>query len=85
VFEISFDSWNKYFLSVHDTSLIDNNPDFLVTVKGAPERIISFCSEILVDSQIKYSVVDSRVEEMNRHWQRRIDECCKQLGNKGII
>jgi sodium/potassium-transporting ATPase subunit alpha len=70
-FEAPFNSFTKYQLSVHKTQIYDNNKDFLVVMKGAPEIIMNYCSEILIKREII---------PLTKAWQRKIDECCKILG-----
>lgn len=70
-FEIPFNSFIKYQLSVHKTEAYDNNKDWLVAMKGAPEALVSYCSEILING---------KTYPLTKVWQRKIDECCKILG-----
>ena len=70
-FEAPFKSTTKYQISVHKTVMHDNNKEFLVVMKGAPEIVMSYCSEILIKREIK---------PLTKAWQRKIDECCKILG-----
>ncbi|CAB3397184.1 unnamed protein product [Caenorhabditis bovis] len=44
VHEIKFNSTNKYQVSIHD-----NGDDYLLVMKGAPERILDVCSTMMVD------------------------------------
>ena len=49
VFEIPFSSVNKYQLSIHKLS----EEKHLVTMKGAPERILKMCDKVkLGDSEV---------------------------------
>ncbi|KAI8093524.1 uncharacterized protein BX664DRAFT_278550 [Halteromyces radiatus] len=48
VFEIPFNSENKYALSIHRKS--HNNGDLTLYVKGAPERVLRLCTTILTDN-----------------------------------
>ncbi|KAI6188034.1 Sodium/potassium-transporting ATPase subunit alpha [Aphelenchoides besseyi] len=45
--EIPFNSTNKYQVSIHEVE--DDNPAYLLVMKGAPERILDRCSTILLD------------------------------------
>merc|ERR1719431_2188000 len=46
VCEIPFNSTNKYQVSVHET---EDDPRYLIAMKGAPERILDRCSTIVVN------------------------------------
>ncbi|KYQ89383.1 P-type ATPase [Tieghemostelium lacteum] len=48
IFEIPFNSVNKWQLSIHSDG--DDGPLFMV-MKGAPERIIKICNRIMIDGQ----------------------------------
>lgn len=47
--ELPFNSTNKYQLSIHETN--DNNPGYLLVMKGAPERILERSSTILLNGK----------------------------------
>nr|1Q3I_A Chain A, Na,K-ATPase [Sus scrofa] len=49
VAEISFNSTNKYQLSIHERE--DNPQSHVLVMKGAPERILDRCSSILVQGK----------------------------------
>lgn len=51
LFEIPFNSKNKFQISIHKNVQQPNDPHLLM-IKGAPERIIQKCSHILVDREI---------------------------------
>lgn len=56
VAEIPFNSFNKYYLTVHDlanTSSKTHHPHhkYLVCIKGAPERILNLCNSILLNGE----------------------------------
>ncbi|VDN58909.1 unnamed protein product [Dracunculus medinensis] len=44
--EIPFNSTNKFQVSIHETD--DGNDDYLLVMKGAPERILDRCTTILI-------------------------------------
>jgi len=48
VAEIPFNSTNKYQLSIHE---LENDPRYLLVMKGAPERVLARCSKILVNGE----------------------------------
>ncbi|EGD73524.1 sodium/potassium-transporting ATPase subunit alpha [Salpingoeca rosetta] len=50
VADIPFNSKNKYQVSVHETP--DDDPRYLLVMKGAPERIISRCSHLYRNGEI---------------------------------
>ncbi|XP_004639995.1 sodium/potassium-transporting ATPase subunit alpha-4 [Octodon degus] len=50
VAEIPFNSTNKYQLSIHQC-LEDSSQDHVLMMKGAPERILEFCSTFLLHGQ----------------------------------
>lgn len=47
VFEIPFNSTNKYQVSIHS---VPNDSRYLLLMKGAPERIVERCSTMLLDN-----------------------------------
>mmetsp|Transcript_30058 Transcript_30058/g.42255 ORF Transcript_30058/g.42255 Transcript_30058/m.42255 type:complete len:1053 (-) Transcript_30058:74-3232(-) len=53
VFEIPFNSVNKWQLSIHEYTEKEEDFDgFLLVMKGAPERVIARCDKILIDGQV---------------------------------
>merc|ERR1711962_698094 len=52
VCEIPFNSTNKYQVSIHETE-DENDPRYLLVMKGAPERILDRCSTILINGEEK--------------------------------
>ncbi|EGD78059.1 hydrogen/potassium-exchanging ATPase 4A [Salpingoeca rosetta] len=50
VADIPFNSKNKYQVSVHETP--DDDPRYLLVMKGAPERIINRCSHLYRNGEI---------------------------------
>jgi len=73
VFEIPFNSLNKYQVSIHSTD--DPKDDrYLLVMKGAPERIIEKCSKIVVGSQ---------EETLTEEWLAKYEEAYKTLGGYG--
>src|SRR5699024_2680586 len=54
VCEIPFNSFNKYYLTVHGLEKVSHTSlqhKYLVCIKGAPERILNFCCTILLNGQ----------------------------------
>ncbi|KAK9728457.1 hypothetical protein K7432_001060 [Basidiobolus ranarum] len=49
VFEIPFNSDNKWAMTIHEKS--HANGDFTLYIKGAPERILRLCSTILINGE----------------------------------
>uniref|UniRef100_A0A665VTY5 Sodium/potassium-transporting ATPase subunit alpha n=1 Tax=Echeneis naucrates TaxID=173247 RepID=A0A665VTY5_ECHNA len=60
VAEIPFNSTNKYQLSIHETE-DENNNQYLLVMKGAPERILDRCSTIMM--QGKEQPMDDELKE----------------------
>ncbi|KAG0026215.1 hypothetical protein BGZ81_006540 [Podila clonocystis] len=49
VFEVPFNSENKWAMTIHHKE--HSNGEFTLLMKGAPERILRLCSTILIDGQ----------------------------------
>jgi sodium/potassium-transporting ATPase subunit alpha len=49
VFVIKFNSTNKWAASINR---LENSDQFVLLMKGAPERIIQRCSKILINGQV---------------------------------
>uniref|UniRef100_A0AC35FB89 Sodium/potassium-transporting ATPase subunit alpha n=1 Tax=Panagrolaimus sp. PS1159 TaxID=55785 RepID=A0AC35FB89_9BILA len=49
VVEVPFNSTNKYQVSIHETS--DGNQQYLLVMKGAPERILDRCTTMLLNGK----------------------------------
>lgn len=71
--EIPFNSTTKYQISVHENH-DDTGSNFLIVMKGAPERIIDICSTILVDGAEK---------PVNQAVKTQIDDACSKLAGFG--
>lgn len=69
--EIPFNSTNKYQVSVHETP--DDNR-YLLTMKGAPERIVDRCSTILIDGK------DVPLDD---EWKKNFEKAYMTLGGYG--
>ncbi|CAF1374203.1 unnamed protein product, partial [Adineta steineri] len=72
VFEIPFNSTNKYQVSIHETQ--DGDERFLLVMKGAPERILDRCSSIYIDG------TDI---ELNDYWRDAFNQAYMKLGSMG--
>jgi sodium/potassium-transporting ATPase subunit alpha len=70
--EVPFNSTNKFQLSIHETD--DGNDEYLLVMKGAPERIIERCSSIYQEGGEK-PLTDKQVEFFNTAYL--------ELGGKG--
>ena len=70
VCEIPFNSSNKFQVSIHE----DSNDGYFLVMKGAPERILSMCSSILVEG--KEVSIDDNV-------RRAYDAAYVELGGMG--
>ena len=73
VCEIPFNSTNKYQVSIHETDEKDDNR-YLLVMKGAPERILSRCSTIIIDGDEK---------ELNDEWKENFNSAYMELGGLG--
>ena len=73
VCEIPFNSTNKYQVSIHETEDKDDK-SYLLVMKGAPERILSRCSTILIDGEEK---------ELNDEWKDAFNNSYLELGGLG--
>lgn len=71
IFEIKFNSTNKWQLSIHKQP--DANHPVLV-MKGAPERVWMKCKSVLVNGELK--PIDDAM-------QQQYDQAYKQLGGMG--
>lgn len=71
IFEIPFNSTNKFQLSIHQTC---DNKGLLLVMKGAPEKILEKCEKILVDGETL---------EMNDHWKKEFNNAYEYLGGLG--
>ncbi|RDD36748.1 Sodium/potassium-transporting ATPase subunit alpha [Trichoplax sp. H2] len=49
--EIPFNSTNKYQVSIHTNE--DGQTPYILVMKGAPERILDRCSEIVIDGEVR--------------------------------
>jgi len=74
VCEIPFNSTNKYQVSVHDTKSMDESQEYLIAMKGAPERILDLCSTIFINGEEK---------PLDQHWRDRFQRAYEELGGMG--
>lgn len=72
--EIPFNSKNKYQVSIHKQDNNDNSP-FVLVMKGAPERILDRCTQVLLNGE----VVDMTPERL-----AEIEACQLALSKKGM-
>jgi sodium/potassium-transporting ATPase subunit alpha len=72
IFSVPFNSTNKFQLAVHSQGAEDRR--LLLMMKGAPERIIQRCSQILVKGQ-----PEPLTDEWRAHFQHAYDE----MGGQG--
>ncbi|CAG7834151.1 unnamed protein product [Allacma fusca] len=73
VFEIPFNSTNKWQVSIHDMTPVGETQQLLV-MKGAPERIINYCTTI---------AIGDKDYELDEHWKNTFTQVCEELGGKG--
>merc|ERR1712241_1611556 len=72
VCEVPFNSTNKYQVSIHEDK--DRNGNYLLVMKGAPERILDRCSTIVVDGQ---------EIELTQEWKDNFNNAYMELGSLG--
>nr|AAX09623.1 Na,K ATPase alpha subunit [Hirudo medicinalis] len=70
--EIPFNSTNKYQVSIHEIE--DPSSNYLLVMKGAPERVLERCSKILIEGEEL---------EMSDEWRLRFNEAYMDLGGLG--
>ncbi|CAD7697224.1 unnamed protein product [Ostreobium quekettii] len=73
IFEIKFNSMNKWALSIHKPEDASKPYPFLA-LKGAPERVLKMC---------KYIMVDGQEVPLDEEWERRYTEAYEGLGGMG--
>ena len=71
VCEIPFNSTNKYQVSIHEQ---DGKNNYLLVMKGAPERILDRCSTILVNG---------KEEPLTDEWKDNFNNAYMELGGLG--
>merc|ERR1712130_723396 len=64
----------KYQVSVHDTKAMDESQEYLIAMKGAPERILDICSTIFINGEEK---------PLDQHWRDRFQRAYEELGGMG--
>eukprot|EP00002_Diphylleia_rotans_P025318 TRINITY_DN4_c0_g1_i1.p1 TRINITY_DN4_c0_g1~~TRINITY_DN4_c0_g1_i1.p1 ORF type:complete len:1021 (-),score=231.41 TRINITY_DN4_c0_g1_i1:296-3358(-) len=74
LFEVPFNSTNKYQLSVHKQEADARESRHLLVMKGAPERILERCSSILVGG---------KVEPMTDRFRAEFQKAYETLGSMG--
>lgn len=86
VAEIAFNSTNKYHVTIHEvppTSLNDENHnedddyedcDYILCMKGAPEKILEMCSTIMING---------REERIDTHWCDLFNSAYIDFGSMG--
>jgi magnesium-transporting ATPase (P-type) len=71
---IPFSSEIKFNLFIRDISADNQDSELIVIMKGAPERILSRCSKILINGND---------EPFDKDQQRRVNEANVSLGKMG--
>lgn len=74
VFEIPFNSKNKWQLSIHTNTTSDENAPRILLIKGAPERVFAKCNRVLVDGKIL---------PIDEDWQQYFKDAYEFLASKG--
>merc|ERR1711970_673073 len=69
VIEIPFNSTNKWQLSIHEVE-----GRYLLVMKGAPERVLARCGQILINGE---------EQEMTAEWRSKYDKAYEHLGGLG--
>ncbi|XP_055356760.1 sodium/potassium-transporting ATPase subunit alpha-2-like isoform X3 [Paramacrobiotus metropolitanus] len=72
VCEIPFNSTNKYQISIHESA--DYDGEYLLVMKGAPERIIERCDFVEFNGE---------AEPMSSEWMRYYDDTYDTIGGMG--
>merc|ERR1712088_124614 len=72
VCEVPFNSTNKYQVSIHEDK--DRGNNYLLVMKGAPERILDRCSTIVIDGQ---------EIELTQEWKDNFNNAYMELGSLG--
>lgn len=73
VFEIPFNSTNKFHVTLHETDDAQD-PSYLLCMKGAPERILDRCDTVLIDG---------REFPLNNELKAAFNKAYLQLGSLG--
>jgi sodium/potassium-transporting ATPase subunit alpha len=76
---IPFNSEIKFDLIVRDMNTDNKNPkskeeNLMVLMKGAPERILSRCSKILINGEER---------ELDEYWRKIVDKANESYGKMG--
>ncbi|KAI8618383.1 hypothetical protein BC830DRAFT_1061453, partial [Chytriomyces sp. MP71] len=66
IFEIPFNSENKWHLAIHQKA--HPNGDLTLSMKGAPERVLRVCSHILIDGKT-VPLVEQHTEEFMKSYE----------------
>merc|ERR1712226_1658639 len=72
VCEVPFNSTNKYQVSIHEDK--DRGNNYLLVMKGAPERILDRCSTIVIDGQ---------EIDLTQEWKDNFNNAYMELGSLG--
>nr|CAD7428904.1 unnamed protein product [Timema monikensis] len=73
VYEIPFNSSNKYHVSIHESGKLNENGHVLM-MKGAPERILEVCSTIFVNG---------KDYPLDKEYRKHFDDAYAELGGIG--
>lgn len=73
VFEIPFNSTNKWQVSIHEDEQNPEGPLVLV-LKGAPERVINMCDKVLVEGKER---------KLDKKWKKKFTQAYGALGGLG--
>lgn len=84
VAELAFNSTNKYHVTIHElpkknmddpnSNFDTEDADYLLCMKGAPERVFNMCGTIVINGKEK--VLDS-------NWKKLFDDAYDELGGMG--
>ncbi|KAJ5069892.1 sodium/potassium-transporting atpase subunit alpha [Anaeramoeba ignava] len=72
--ELPFNSTNKFMLTIHQIS--PDSDHTIIMMKGAPERIISRCSTIMIGG---------KEEELTEEWRRKYQQSNEQLKGERVL
>mmetsp|Transcript_13097 Transcript_13097/g.15135 ORF Transcript_13097/g.15135 Transcript_13097/m.15135 type:complete len:1178 (-) Transcript_13097:54-3587(-) len=72
--EIPFNSFKKYNLIIRDITADKGENNFMLIMKGAPERIWGRCDKILVNGEVR---------EITDYWHKKFEEANAAFGKNG--
>ena len=74
LFEIKFNSTNKWALTIHKPEDAEINPHPVLLLKGAPERVLKMCKNIMINGE---------EVPLDAEWERQYTTAYETLGGMG--